>query len=77
MGHGAMEELVAEIGTALLCADLGITPETMEDHAAYIESWLKVLKNYKQVIFTAASTRPESRRSFAQLPNGTDASMIR
>ena len=32
----AMEELVAEIGAAYLCADLGITPETREDHAAYM-----------------------------------------
>jgi len=51
----AMEELVAEIGAAFLSADLGITPETREDHAAYIASWLKVLKDDKRAIFTAAS----------------------
>ena len=51
----AMEELVAEIGAAYLCADLGITPETREDHAAYIGSWLKVLRDDKRAIFTAAS----------------------
>jgi antirestriction protein ArdC len=51
----AMEELVAEIGAAFLCADLGITPETRPDHAAYIASWLKVLKDDKRAIFTAAS----------------------
>ena len=51
----AMEELVAEIGAAFLCADLGITPETREDHAAYIQSWLTVLKGDKRAIFTAAS----------------------
>jgi antirestriction protein ArdC len=51
----AMEELVAEIGAAFLCADLGITPETREDHAAYIASWLKVLREDKRAIFTAAS----------------------
>jgi antirestriction protein ArdC len=51
----AMEELVAEIGAAFLCADLGITPETRDDHAAYIASWLKVLKDDKRAIFTAAS----------------------
>ena len=50
-----MEELVAEIGAAFLCADLGITPETRDDHAAYIASWLQVLKNDKRAIFTAAS----------------------
>mgnify|MGYP000737112260 CR=1 FL=1 len=51
----AMEELVAELGSAYLSADLGIAPEVREDHAAYIESWLKVLKNDKRAIFTAAS----------------------
>ena len=54
--HGyAMEELVAEIGSAFLCAFLGITPETREDHAAYIQSWLTVLKKDNRAIFTAAS----------------------
>lgn len=51
----ANEELVAEIGAAFLCADLGITPEIREDHAAYIDHWLKALKNDKKLIFTAAS----------------------
>jgi antirestriction protein ArdC len=36
----AKEELVAELGSAFLCADLGITPEVRDDHAAYIGSWL-------------------------------------
>ena len=51
----AMEELVAEIGAAFLCADLGLTPETREDHAAYIASWLKALKEDKKAVFIAAS----------------------
>jgi antirestriction protein ArdC len=51
----AMEELVAELGSAFLCADLHITPEVREDHAAYIASWLKVLKDDKRAIFSAAS----------------------
>ena len=51
----AMEELVAELGSAFLFADLDLTPEPREDHAAYIASWLKVLKNDKRAIFTAAS----------------------
>jgi len=51
----AMEELVAEIGAAFLCADLGITPETRADHAAYIDNWLQALKNDRKLIFTAAS----------------------
>ena len=51
----AKEELVAELGSAFLCADLAITPEVREDHASYIASWLKALKDDKRLIFTAAA----------------------
>jgi antirestriction protein ArdC len=50
-----MEELVAELGAAFLAADLALTPEVRDDHAAYIASWIKVLKDDKRAIFTAAS----------------------
>lgn len=48
---------VAEIGSALLCADLGIVPELepRPDHAAYLQSWLKVLDCDKRAIFAAAA----------------------
>jgi antirestriction protein ArdC len=51
----AMEELVAELGSAFLSADLDLTPEPREDHASYIANWLKVLKDDKRAIFTAAA----------------------
>lgn len=51
----AMEELVAELGAAFLCADLGIANTPRPDHAAYISHWLTVLKADKKAIFTAAS----------------------
>lgn len=51
----AMEELVAELGAAFLCADLGITQEPRVDHAQYLASWLGVLKADKRALFTAAS----------------------
>jgi len=51
----AQEELVAELGSAFLAADLGLELELREDHTAYIESWLKVLKQDKRAIFTAAA----------------------
>lgn len=51
----AREELVAELGAAFLCADLGITPEVRPDHAAYVQSWMKVLKGDKRFVFSAAS----------------------
>ena len=51
----AVEELVAELGAAFLCGDLGITPEPRTDHACYLKNWLSVLKSDKKAIFTAAS----------------------
>lgn len=51
----AVEELVAEIGAAFLCAQLGVSAEPREDHAAYLGEWLSVLKADKRAIFTAAS----------------------
>ena len=53
----ATEELVAELGSAFLCADLGITPEPREDHAAYLATWLEVLKNDKRDL-RGGSARP-------------------
>ena len=51
----AREELVAELGAAFLCADLGLTPEVREDHAAYIATWITLLKDEKRAIFSAAA----------------------
>jgi antirestriction protein ArdC len=51
----AKEELCAELGAAFLCADLEITPEVRDDHAAYIATWLKALRDDKRLIFTAAA----------------------
>lgn len=51
----AKEELVAELGAAFLCADLEITLEARDDHAAYIASWIKVLKDDTRAVFRAAA----------------------
>lgn len=51
----AVEELVAELGSAFLCADLGIANESRPDHAAYVASWLEVLNRDHKAVFTAAS----------------------
>ena len=51
----AMEELVAELRAAFVCADLGLTPEVPPDHAAYLACWLKVLKADSRAVFTAAA----------------------
>jgi len=51
----AMEELVAELSAAFLCAATGISNEPRPDHAAYLASWLKVLKSDPKVLVTVAS----------------------
>ena len=51
----AMEELVAELGAAFLCSALKLSNEPRPDHASYLTSWLKVLRQDKRAIFTAAS----------------------
>jgi len=49
----AREELVAEMGSAFLCAALGIVPTVR--HADYLASWPEVLREDNRAIFRAAS----------------------
>lgn len=51
----AAEELVAELGAAFLCADLGITATPRVDHSQYLAHWLTLMKADKKALFTAAS----------------------
>ncbi|WP_165932999.1 zincin-like metallopeptidase domain-containing protein [Rhizobium sp. BK251] len=53
----AREELIAELGSCFLCADLGIVPELQPrpDHASYLAGWLEVLGRDRRAIFTAAA----------------------
>jgi len=51
----AFEELVAELGSAFLCAQHSITQTQPEHHAIYIKSWLKALKQNKTYIFKASA----------------------
>lgn len=51
----AMEEICAELTASFVLADLGIAHHPRSDHAAYVASWLRVLKNDPRAIFTAAS----------------------
>ncbi|HEE0106761.1 TPA: DUF1738 domain-containing protein [Citrobacter gillenii] len=56
----AFEELIAELGSAFLMADLGIVGEVQ--HESYIASWLKALKNDKRYICKAASAASKAHR---------------
>ena len=51
----AKEELVAELGAAMMCGSLGISPEPREDHAKYLNGWIERLKDDPKVILSAAA----------------------
>ena len=49
------EELIAELGAAMLCGITGIEPATIQNSASYLQSWIKVLKGDAKLIVQAAS----------------------
>ncbi|MCP1549461.1 MULTISPECIES: zincin-like metallopeptidase domain-containing protein [Methylobacteriaceae] len=51
----AAEELIAELGSAFLLAEMGLEAEPHPTHASYLASWLKLLRSDPKAIFTAAS----------------------
>ena len=67
----AMEELVADLGAAMLCADLGIRNEPRPDHASYLQHWLDVLKQDKRAIFFAAAAAHKASEYLHDLQEGT------
>jgi antirestriction protein ArdC len=56
----AAEELIAELGSAFLCAQLGLASEPHPQHAAYIASWLRLMREDNRAIFTAAAKASEA-----------------
>ena len=51
----AAEELVAELGAAMWCAQTGLTTITRADHAAYLAGWLRILRSDARALVTVAS----------------------
>ncbi|MBL1419292.1 MAG: DUF1738 domain-containing protein [Alphaproteobacteria bacterium] len=51
----AFEELVAELGSAMICGSLGLESKPREDHAQYIKGWLSALRGDDSFIICAAS----------------------
>jgi SAM-dependent methyltransferase len=48
----SFEELPADVGTAYLCAESGISPATIEKQTAYVAGWLKKLRDDRRLVFT-------------------------
>ena len=60
----AFEELVAEIGAGLCCADLGLPNVLHDSHASYVAHWLGILRGDKTAIIHAAA---KAEQAFAYL----------
>lgn len=56
----AMEELVAELASAMLGAELGLPTAHLDNHASYLASWLRVLRADSRAIRTAAAKAEEA-----------------
>jgi antirestriction protein ArdC len=66
----AAEELVAELSAAFTCARLGISSVPRPDHAAYLASWLQVLRSDTSALFHAASKAQAASDYLAEHANG-------
>lgn len=56
----AAEELVAELGSAILGAELGLPVDHLDDHAAYLGHWLGILRADPKALLTIASKADEA-----------------
>ena len=65
-----VEELVAELCSAFLCADLGITVQPRADHAHYIAHWLRVMREDNRAVFSAAAAASAAARYLRALALG-------
>lgn len=63
----AMEELIAELTSAMICAQLELPLEPRKDHAPYVQNWLRVMKHDHRAIFTAAGKAQEAANYLTQL----------
>lgn len=51
---------VAELTAALVGADVGLPTTHLDDHAAYIGSWLSILRRDNRALLTAAARAEEA-----------------
>jgi len=68
-----MEELIAELGAAFLCAELLVSRTPRPDHAHYLKDWLEVLRSDKTAIFAAASQASRAVEYLRGLQDGQKA----
>src|SRR4051812_37282582 len=64
------EELIAEMGAALLCGVAGIAPETIENNAAYLAAWCKTIKQDVKLVIQSAAA---AQRAVDHILNASDS----
>lgn len=70
------EELIAEMGAAIMMNELGIeTPDTFRNSAGYIQGWLKALKDDSRLIVSAAGKAEKAVRFILNLDDEHAASI--
>lgn len=69
----AAEELVAELSSAILGAELGLPVAHLDSHASYIDHWLELLKDDDRAILTAAARADEASSLLLRLGRPGDA----
>lgn len=67
----SFEELVAEIGSGLVCAQLGLPNELHDSHASYVAHWLGILRGDKTAIIHAASKAEQAFNYLLSFSEGT------
>ena len=71
----AREELVAEIGSAMICLYLGISTDALvTNSAAYVQNWMEAIKEDEHMILTAAGKAEAAFEMIAKLKEATDGS---
>lgn len=72
----AAEELIAEMGAAFICGGFGFHADRRDDHAAYLASWVKVLRADSRAIFTAASAAQKAADYLLALRQGGTPAVV-
>jgi len=67
------EELVAEMGAAMLCGVAGIASQTLDNSAAYLQTWINILRSDSRLIVSAASQAQKAADCIlARIASGSD-----
>lgn len=73
----AMEELVAELGAAMICGELGLPTELHDSHASYLSHWLGILRADKGAIFLAAAKAEQALNLLRGFRTGVAATPLK